>query len=82
MAGRLVAVIDDFFIQRAFRGLGLGKAAMREVRSYCEGRGIRAISVETGRDNATALAVYRGAGFVESDHAFLMLSLADPTHEK
>ena len=78
--GGLSAVVDDFYIQPAFRGKGLGKAAMAEVRSFCTGHGIRAIHVETGRDNAAALAVYRHAGFVESDFVHLTLGLADPTH--
>ena len=78
--GGLIGVVDDFFIQPRFRGGGLGKAAMAEVRSYCATHGIRAIHVETGRDNAVALAVYRGAGFVENDHVRLEVGLASPTH--
>ena len=78
--GGLSAVVDDFFIQPAFRNAGLGKAAMAEVRSFCTSRGVRAILVETGRDNAAALAVYRRAGFVETNLVHLTLGLADPTH--
>src|SRR5438045_3942535 len=33
--GGLSAIVDDFFIRPAFRGTGLGKAAMAEVRSFC-----------------------------------------------
>ncbi len=78
--GGISAIVDDFFIQRPFRGAGLGKAALAEVRSFCLSRGIRAIHVETGRDNAPALAVYRRAGFVETGFTHLTLGLADPTH--
>jgi GNAT superfamily N-acetyltransferase len=78
--GGMAAVVDDFFIQPAFRGAGLGKAAMEEVRSYCVSHGVRAIHVETGRDNAAALAVYRRAGFVDTDLAHLTVGLAEPTH--
>lgn len=78
--GGLTAVIDDFYVEPAFRGKGLGKAAIQVVRTYCAGHGIRAIQVETGRDNATALAVYRGNGFVDADHVHLTLPLAAPTH--
>jgi len=78
--GGLTAVVDDFFIQPAFRGAGLGNAAMQEVRNYCASHGIRAIHVETGRDNSPALAVYRRAGFVDVDHVHLTLGLAEPTH--
>jgi GNAT superfamily N-acetyltransferase len=78
--GGPVAIVDDFFIKHESRGAGLGKAAMQEVRSYCVTHGIRAIQVETGRDNGPALAVYRGAGFMDADHVHLTLGLADPTH--
>ena len=78
--GGLSAVVDDFFIQPAFRNAGLGKAAMAEVRSFCASHGVRAIHVETGQDNASALAVYRRAGFVETNLVHLTLGLADPTH--
>lgn len=78
--GGMAAVVDDFFIQPAFRGAGLGKAAMKEIRNYCASHGVRAIHVEAGRDNVPALAVYRRAGFVDTDHAHLTLALAEPTH--
>ena len=80
--GGMTAIVDDFFIQPAFRGAGLGKAAVDEVRSYCASHGVRAIHVETGRDNAAALAVYRHAGLVATDHVHLTLGLADPTHAR
>jgi GNAT superfamily N-acetyltransferase len=78
--GGQVAIVDDFFIQAAFRGIGLGKAALQEVRSYCRTHGIRALFVETGQDNAPALAVYQATGFVATDHVHLTLGLAEPTH--
>ena len=77
--GGLSAIVDDFFIQPAFRGKGLRKIAMAEVRSSCASLGVRAIHVETGRDNAPDLAVYRRAGLVETDLVHLTLGLADPT---
>jgi GNAT superfamily N-acetyltransferase len=78
--GGMAAIVDDFFIEAKYRGAGLGKAAMQEVRNYYARQGVRAIHVETGRDNPAALAVYRHAGFLDSDHAHLTLGLADPTH--
>jgi GNAT superfamily N-acetyltransferase len=78
--GGLSAIVDDFFIRPAFRGRGLGKAAMADVRSFCARRGFRALHVETGRDNTLALAVYRRAGFVETERVHLSLGLAEPTH--
>jgi GNAT superfamily N-acetyltransferase len=78
--GGPVAFVDDLFVQRAFRGTGLGTAALAEVRAFCAKLGIRAIHVETGRDNAAAQAVYRRVGFVNTDRQLLTLRLADPTH--
>ncbi len=78
--GGMSAVVEDFYIRPAFRGAGLGKAAMAEVRRYCASRGIRSIHVETGHENGPALAVYRSAGFLDTGHAHLSLGLGEPTH--
>jgi ribosomal protein S18 acetylase RimI-like enzyme len=78
--GGLDAFVDDLFIQRAFRGQGLGTAALAEARSYCVSRGVRAVHLEVARDNAVAQAAYRRAGFAETDRQLLTLRLADPTH--
>ena len=78
--GGLIAFVDDLFIQKAFRRAGLGTAALAEVRVFCAKLGVRAIQVETGRDNAPALALYRRVGFVDTDRLLLSLPLADPTH--
>src|SRR5260370_31117005 len=64
--GGIVAIVDDFFVRRTFRGAGLGKAGLEAVRSYCVSQGFRAIQVETSRDNAIAIAVYRRIGFRET----------------
>ncbi|MBI2949894.1 MAG: GNAT family N-acetyltransferase [Verrucomicrobia bacterium] len=78
--GGLTAIVDDFFVRPTFRGLGLGKAALAEIRDFCASQGVRALHVETGRDNPAALAVYRRAGFIDTDRLHLTLGLADPTH--
>jgi len=78
--GGLVAFVDDLFIQRPFRRAGLGTAALTEVRDFCANRGVRAILVETGRDNVAAQALYRRVGFAITERQLLMLRLADPTH--
>ncbi|MFQ5937902.1 MAG: GNAT family N-acetyltransferase [Acidiferrobacterales bacterium] len=74
------AFLDDLFIQSAFRGVGLGKAALEKVRAACQHLGVRALRVEVGQDNMPAQALYRQAGFVSTDRQFLTLRLADPTH--
>ena len=74
------AFVDDLFIQSDFRGRGLGKLAMEEVRAACAERGVRALHLEVARDNAAAHSLYRRAGFVDTDRQLLTLRLADPTH--
>ena len=69
--------LDDLFIQRAFRGAGLGTEALAEVRAFCLERGVRALHLETGRDNGAAQALYRRAGFKITDRQLLTLVLSD-----
>ncbi len=75
------AFVDDLFVRPSFRNAGLAAAALAEVKAVCAGRGIRAIHVETGGENGAAHAVYRRAGFTETDRQLLALKLASPTHE-
>lgn len=71
------AFLDDLFIQAPFRGAGLGTAVLNEVRAFCVEQGVRALHLETGRDNAAAQALYRRAGFKDSDRQLLTLVLAE-----
>jgi len=74
--GGLNAFLDDLFIRAPFRGGGLGTAALREVRAFCMERGVRALHLETGKDNTVAQALYRRAGFKVTDRQLLTLVLA------
>jgi GNAT superfamily N-acetyltransferase len=78
--GGPAALLDDFFVRAPFRNTGLGTAALAAVRAFCVEAQIRAVSVEVGKDNAVAQAVYRSAGFVPADRQLMVLELADPTH--
>jgi GNAT superfamily N-acetyltransferase len=78
--GGSTAFVDDLFVRAAFRGVGLGTAALREVQAYCVAHGVRALHAATGKEDAAAQAVYRRLGFVDTDHLHLTLQLADPTH--
>lgn len=71
------AFLDDLFIRAPFRGAGLGTAVLNEVRTFCVEQGVRAIHLETGRDNAAAQSLYRRAGFKVTDRQLLTLVLAE-----
>ncbi len=74
------AFVDDLFIRQGFRGKGSGTLALHSVRAACRDLGIRALHLEVGRENGAAQALYRRAGFKDTDRQLLTLRLADPTH--
>ena len=78
--GGTVAILDDFYVRSASRGVGIGSTALAEICQWCAGQGIRAVHVETGDDNAAALKVYQRCGFVDTHRVHLTLKLAEPTH--
>lgn len=77
--GGTIAFIDDLFVRSPFRRRGLGAAALAEVRAFCQQRGVRAIFVETGQDNAAAKALYHRAGFTNTVRRLLALPLTART---
>ena len=72
--------VDDFFVRPTFRRRGLGAAALAVVKAHCLATDVRALFVQTGPFNDVAQRVYRRAGFVDTDHALLVLPLAKPIH--
>ena len=79
--GGIIACLDDLYVMPAWRNKGLSRAALLEVRRFCEAAGIRAITVEVGHNNGPAQHVYRRVGFTEpADRQLLTLPLAAPTH--
>jgi len=79
--GGMVACLDDLYVQPDWRNKGLSTGALVEIRSFCEGLGIRALTVEVGHNNGPAQTVYRRVGFAEAaDRQLLALALAAPTH--
>jgi GNAT superfamily N-acetyltransferase len=79
--GGLIAFVDDLFVRPPFRRIGLGTAALAEMRNLCAERRVRAIHVETSDDNPAAQALYRKGGFEPTNRQLLALRLEKPTHE-
>ena len=79
--GGIIGCLDDLYVESAHRNLGISSAALQSLQTFCAERGIRALTVEAGHDNAPAQRVYRRAGFEEAqDRRLLALPLAKPTH--
>jgi GNAT superfamily N-acetyltransferase len=78
--GGLRGFVDDFYVRPQFRKRGLGAQALATVRAHCLTRGIRALFVQTGPDNAVAQRVYKRAGFADTGHVLFVQPLAPPIH--
>ena len=72
--------VDDLYVRPQVRGRGVGAELLAAIRAAAHTRGVRAMHVEVGPDNAVARRLYARAGYAESGHLFLSLPLASPVH--
>ncbi|HEV2762795.1 MAG TPA: GNAT family N-acetyltransferase [Pyrinomonadaceae bacterium] len=61
------ALVDELYVREAFRGRGLGRAALRAAEALCRDEGVKAIHLEIDRTNVRAQGLYRGEGYVDHD---------------
>ena len=73
--------VDDLYVIPEARGQSLATSLLSEVRKFAVKRDIRALGVEIGPEDDRARRLYAGAGYAESDHRSMILSLAAPLHE-
>jgi ribosomal protein S18 acetylase RimI-like enzyme len=71
------ALIDEFYIREAFRGLGIGAAALQFVEDQCRQLRISAIRLEVDRSNAGARRLYERSGFARHDRDLMTKWLDD-----
>jgi diamine N-acetyltransferase len=69
--GGVDAFVDELYLCEAYRGQGLGKAALEFLAQTCAALGVRALHLEVERANQRAQAVYRQFGFVDHDRYLL-----------
>lgn len=60
--GGLDGFIDDLFVRPLYRRRGFGRLALQALFDECRRRGVLAVSVEAGPDNAGAQALYASHG--------------------
>jgi ribosomal protein S18 acetylase RimI-like enzyme len=65
------ALLDELYVDEAFRGRGSGSKAVEFAVAWARARGIKAIRLETAQDNERAQGLYRKCGFVV-DERYLM----------
>ncbi|MCM1988523.1 GNAT family N-acetyltransferase [Oceanirhabdus seepicola] len=61
--GHNAAWLEDLYIKEAFRGKGLGKAAMNELDKMLQDKGILAMFVDVIPRNTRAIEFYQEIGF-------------------
>ena len=69
--GGRFGLLDELYLNDAWRGQGIGKQALDFAAQQCRARGWQALRLEVGRKNQRAQALYSGAGFHLQDR-FLM----------
>jgi len=60
-------LLDELFVEEAFRGQGVGAQALAFAEQVCRLRGLEALRLEVGRTNPRARALYQRAGFEAHD---------------
>jgi GNAT superfamily N-acetyltransferase len=63
--------IDELYVREAWRGHGLGSAALSFVERICRDRGYAAVRLEVARRNAAAERLYRRSGYDDYDRDLL-----------
>lgn len=61
------AFIDELYLREAFRGKGLGKAAILHMIATCRRERIKTLHLEVEQGNDRARLVYERLGFVPDD---------------
>ena len=61
------ALLDELFVDEAFRGRGLGGQAVEFAAAWARERGFSAVRLETAHDNVRAQALYKRSGFILHD---------------
>src|SRR5215212_2010327 len=57
--------VKRMYVQPEQRGEGIGRRVLAELEAIARDAGLPLLRLETGIHNTEALALYRGAGFVE-----------------
>ena len=64
-------LLDELYVEVAWRDQGFGRQAVSFAEEWCLSKGLRALRLEVGYDNARALGLYRRTGFEVHDRHFL-----------
>ncbi|MGC8537513.1 MAG: GNAT family N-acetyltransferase [Candidatus Micrarchaeia archaeon] len=63
--------IEELFVRKRFRSLGIGKLLVKRVVSWCEKEGCNVIFLTTPKTNRGAIKFYRHLGFRKNGQIWL-----------
>jgi GNAT superfamily N-acetyltransferase len=69
--GGRFGLLDELFVEEAWRGSGIGTQALAFADAQCRARGWPALRLEVGRENQRAISLYRRAGFQMHDRCLM-----------
>lgn len=72
------AFVDELYVREAYRGHGLGSAALDLAEEACREMGVRALHLEVERENTGAQALYRRRGFRDHDRYLMTRWVGEP----
>jgi ribosomal protein S18 acetylase RimI-like enzyme len=75
------AFIDELYIQKPYRGLGIGTTILKRVESTLRALGIGALHLEVEGDNQRAQQFYAANGFEARQRFHLMSKRLQPVHQ-
>jgi GNAT superfamily N-acetyltransferase len=72
------AFVDEFYVEAAERGKGIGGRVLKEIAALLRARGIVAVHLEVDGGNERARAAYARAGFSSRDKYHVMSLVLGP----
>ena len=65
-----VGEIQEFYIDKDFRGKGIGRLFMNKVEKYAEAKNIKSLEVTSNKKRVENIKVYEGLGFKLTHNKF------------
>lgn len=73
-----VPYVEGWYVRRAFRGRGLGRALMTAAEAWAREQGFRELASDAELSNRESIAIHRALGFSEMDRVVCFLKALDP----
>ena len=71
----LVGEIQEFYIDKGFRGKGIGKLLVYKIKDYAKQHSLKSIEVTSGKKRVENVLVYEKLGFKLSHNKFTIYEL-------